>query len=250
MIFINVFVLKFKHLAAITLLLVLAVMFIATGSTTVFKSGNRNLPVYSVEVSEPKAAVTFNCAWGNEDIETILSTLERYEVKATFFIVGDWAEKYPESVKMIADAGHEIGGHSYNHKDYTKLPSDQITDDLRKNDEAIQKACGITPVLFRVPSGSYNNNVIEVIEASGKVCIQWSTDSIDYNDAEAEDIFKRSSKLEKGGILLMHTGTKNTALALTRILDNLKGKYDLVKVSDLLYKDNFQVDATGKMIKR
>ena len=248
MIKISIFVLKGKKLL---LFLILSVC-ILTGlfsfdSMSVFNSGNRNLPVYSVERNDKKVALTFNCAWNDNDIDSILKTLEKYNVKCTFFIVGDWAEKFPSALTKIKEQGHEIGGHSYNHKDYAHLSSEQIKEDLQKCDEAIKNVTGEAPVLYRVPSGSYNNNAISALEKNGKIAIQWSKDSIDYNDASAEDIYNRSIKLEKGGILLMHNGTKNTATALNRVLDNLCGRFEPVPVSELLYSDNFNLDASGRM---
>lgn len=221
----------------------------AFGTAEVFLVNNRNIPVYSVEREDNRASITFNCAWNDDDIDDILATLKKYNVKATFFIVGNWAEKYPESLKKIHSQGHEIGSHSYNHKDYAAISADEITNDIKKCDNVIKNIIGIAPKLLRVPSGSYNNNAISAIEQNEKIAIQWSADSIDYNDASADDIYQRSIKLEHGGILLMHNGTKNTAIALDRVLDNLSKRFELVLVSDLLYDDNFKLDVNGRMHK-
>lgn len=248
MIKISVFVLKGKTLLIFLLLTVFILFgFFSFNTVNVFNTGNRNIPVYSVERKDKKVSVTFNCAWNDKDIDSILNTLDRYNVKATFFVVGDWVIKYPDALKKIKDKGHEIGAHSYNHKDYTKLSSSEIKEDLTKCDEVIENVTGEIPVLYRVPSGSYNNNAIATLEDNGKIAVQWSADSIDYNDALAEDIYNRSIKLEKGGILLMHNGTKNTSLALNRVLDNLCKRFELVVVSELLYSDNFKIDANGRM---
>ncbi len=250
MIKISVFVFKGKTILLFLVLTVLIVTgFFSFDTVNVFKSGNRNIPVYSVERDDNKVSLTFNCAWNDEDIDSILKTLDKYNIKATFFIVGDWAENFPDALKKIKDNNHEIGGHSYNHKDYASLSSSQIKEDLKKCDEAIKKVTGEAPVLYRVPSGSYNNNAISALEENGKIAVQWSADSIDYNDASAEDIYNRCTKLEKGGILLMHNGTKNTSLALNRVLDNLCGRFEPVKVSELLYTQDFKIDANGRMFK-
>lgn len=245
----KIFTFKAKFLFPIVLIIAFASGFFFKDTISVFNAGKRNIPVYSVEKDESFASLTFNCAWDNHDIDKILELLSQYNAKATFFIVGDWAEKYPDSLKKIYDAGHEIGAHSYDHKDYAKLSSTEICEDIKKCDAAISSVIGNIPTLYRVPSGSYNNNAIYVLEECGKIPIQWSCDTIDYNDAEAESIYNRAIKLEKGGILLMHTGTKNTALALNRILDTLSKRFELVTVGELLYKDNFIVDSTGQMKK-
>lgn len=215
-----------------------------------FKSGSRNLPLYSVEREDNYIALTFNCAWGDEDIDQILSYLNDKNVKATFFLVGEWAEKYPESAKKIADSGHELGGHSYNHKDYAKLSAGEVESDALKTAEIIKLVTGKEAKLVRAPSGSYNNSAIDAIENAGFIPIQWSVDSIDYGGAEKSAIVKRvTEKTNAGDIILMHTGTENTASALPEILENLCGKYKLSTVSELLYKENLYVDNAGKMHK-
>lgn len=247
----NVFTVKGKYLFLSFLLLISAISCVFGVKTAeVFKFGERNLPVYSVKRDDKLVALTFNCAWNDSDIDSILKSLNQYNVKATFFIVGDWAEKYPDALKKISDAGHEIGAHSYNHKDYAKLSKKEITEDIKKCDDAISAVTGKAPVLYRVPSGSYNNNAISTLEENKKIAIQWSCDSIDYNDASAESIYERCIKLDSGGILLMHNGTKNTAVALPRILDTLIKKFTPVPVGELLYYDNFSIDATGKMFQK
>ena len=246
----NIFYLK-KRVAAIALIcgFVLCGGIFSPGVKNVFLSGNRNLPVYSVERNDNSIALTFNCAWGAEDIEDVLNSLEKYNVKATFFIVGEWAEKYPEKVQAISSAGHELAGHSYNHKDYKTLSGNEIKTDIEKNAAAVREASGIDIKLFRVPSGSYNSEVISAIEKEGYIAIQWSVDSIDYGDADCESIFRRATeKTVPGDIILMHTGTKNTAVALPRILDSLSGKYEFLTVSELLYKEDFYVGNDGKMM--
>ena len=211
----------------------------------VFKSGNRNLPVYSVDRQDNKIALTFNCAWGDEDIDVILSELEKYKVKATFFVVGEWAEKYPQRVTDIIRHGHEIGGHSYNHKDYTQLNNTDLAHDIEKNQNAIGKSIKY----IRVPSGAYNNRVIDTIEAEGYIAVQWSIDTIDYGNTDCDTIYRRATeKTESGDIILMHTGTQNTSVALGRILEYFKGKFECVSVSELLYTDNYVVDSAGEMI--
>lgn len=233
---------------ALSTIAAVASVVVAGKVTGTFSPSKKELPIYSVK-TEGSVALTFNCAWGNEDIDDILSSLNRYNCKATFFIVGDWAEKFPESVQKIVSQGHEVGTHSYNHKDYTKLSSEQIKDDIGKADAAVSAACGITPVLLRVPSGAYNSDVIKTCREAGKTCIQWSVDSIDYNNASAEDIYNRvAQNVTDGSIILMHTGTASTAVALPRILDTLSGTYTLKKVSELTDYTGYSIDNTGMLI--
>lgn len=220
-----------------------------TGHISVFHVGNREIPIYSVQRDDNKIALTFDCAWNADDIESICSALDRYNAKATFFAVGDWAEKYPEAVKTLAAHGHELGNHSYNHAHYKKLSKADMLADMDKCDTILEKLTGKKPVLFRAPYGEYNDDVITACDGSGRNYIQWSVDGIDYGDANAEDIYKRSTqKVENGDIILLHNGTKHTAEILPKILEQLTKEHTLVTVSDLIYTDNYSVDHAGKQI--
>jgi len=240
-----------KHLFIIILTAITIFVCIgAAGIMPVFKVGNREIPIYSVKRDDAKISLTFNCAWGNEDISSILQTLDEFAVKCTFFIVGDWAKKFPESVKEIYDKGHEIANHSYSHAHYSKMSRDEILSDIEKCDELLYEICGKKPMLFRAAYGEYNDNVVNVCEQSGRYYIQWSVDSIDYGEASQNDIFIRSTqKTQSGDIILMHTGTKNTAKILPKVLEELSHKFDLCPVSELIYTKNYIIDATGKQIK-
>lgn len=244
------FVIKKNSLILCLTLFIVACSIGAVPVRQAFKSGKRNLPVYNVEREDNFIALTFNCAWGDGDIDLILSTLKEKNAKATFFLVGEWAEKYPESAKKISDAGHELGGHSYNHKDYAKLSKEDVGQDAMKTAEIIKAVTGKEVMLVRPPSGSYNNSAIDGIEGVGFIPIQWSVDSIDYGGADKEAIVRRvTEKTKAGDIVLMHTGTDNTAAALPEILADLCGKYELHTVSELLYGKNYYIDNAGKMHK-
>ena len=88
-------------------------------------SQEKELPIYNVQTDEKKVAFTMNCAWNADDIDKILETLQKNNVKITFFLVGEWVDKYPEAVKKIAEAGHEIGTHSNTHPHVNKLSSEK-----------------------------------------------------------------------------------------------------------------------------
>lgn len=137
----------------------------------------RKLPIYSVNRPDKVMALGINCAWDENDISQILQVLEEKQVKASFFIVGEWAEKYPESVKEIFAAGHEIGNHSYSHPDMTALSSDKIAEDIRRAETLLESLTGAKPRLFRPPSGAYNNMVVETAQGMGYQVIQWDCDS-------------------------------------------------------------------------
>ena len=245
----NFYVLKLRHIiiaaCAITAAFILA--FAVPRTVRVFNVNGREIPIYSVERDDNKIAVTFDCAWNDEDIDAILKTLSDYNCRATFFVVGTWAEKYPDAVRKISEAGHEIGNHSYNHADYTKLGKKDIQADLDKCDAVIEGIIGVKPKLMRAPSGGYNDTVVKAAEDSGRTYIQWSVDGIDYGDSEAQAIYERCVKRTKAGdIILLHNGTKNTANVLPKILEALECKFEFAPVGELIYTDNFTIDNTGR----
>lgn len=241
-------VIKAKYiLIGLAALIIIPLSFFSSGkSHDVFNVNGREIPIYCVERNDNKIALTFDCAWNDEDIDDILDTLDEYDCKSTFFVVGDWAEKYPESVRKISKRGHEIGNHSYNHADYMKMSSEKIEEDLARCDRVIENIIGKKTELVRAPSGGYNNTVIQTCEKNGYKYIQWSVDAIDYGGAAEEEIYRRAcSDLKSGDIILLHNGTENTAKVLPRILKKIKNTYTPVKVSELIYEDDYIIDHTG-----
>jgi peptidoglycan/xylan/chitin deacetylase (PgdA/CDA1 family) len=137
----------------------------------------RKLPIYCVQREQKIAAISFDAAWGNEDTQTLIDILARYKVHATFFVVGDWVDKFPESVKALADAGHEVMSHSSNHAHFSKLTAEQITKDLNACNDKIEAVTGVRPTLFRAPYGEYDDHVIQAVNDMGMTTIQWDVET-------------------------------------------------------------------------
>ena len=218
----------------------------------VFLGGQRKLPIYSVDTSEKRIAISFDVSWGDDRTDDILKILDKYNVKATFFIVGAWIDQYPEKLKMMYEKGHEIGNHSNRHPIMTTISKEKIIKEIAATDSKIMAVTGKGTTLFRCPSGEYNNLVIETVEATNHYCIQWDVDSIDWKEQGAEIEYNRIVKKTKpGSILLFHNDAKYTPENLPRILENLKEQgYEFVKVSDLIYKDNYYINEAGKQIQK
>lgn len=236
-------------ISTVAVLFVMAAMFKDKEVSTIETSANtgRLLPVYSVATEENKVALTINCAWNADDIDLILETLKNNDVKCTFFMVGDWVEKYQDAVKKINEAGHEIGNHSYNHPHVNNLSYDKNVEQIKKCSELVKNITGNSTTLYRGPYGEYNDTVVQAANDSNHITIQWSIDTLDYNGLTGEQMWERiKPKLENGSIILMHNGTENTALSLDMIIKNIKQQgYNLVTVSDLIYKENYSIDANG-----
>ena len=137
---------------------------------------DRQLPIYCVQRDQKMLAISFDAAWGNEDTQALIDILAKYDVRATFFVVGDWVDKYPESVKALHDAGHEVMNHSNTHAHMTKLSREEIIADVEACNDKIEAVTGVRPTLIRPPYGEYDDNVISAIRSIGMEPIQWDVD--------------------------------------------------------------------------
>lgn len=243
----NIYIVKMRTLIIAAVAVIAAAALLVPKAVTTFNSTNgRNLPVYCVDTPDNKIALTFDCAWNDDDISSILDTLSEQNITAAFFVTGDWAQKYGDSLEKIRNAGHIIGNHSYNHADYTKLSNEEIISDIKKADDII----GDT-LYFRPPSGGYNDEVIAAAESIGKICVQWSVDSLDYKEnASEESILSRLGRTKKGDILLMHNGTELTAQLLPKIIRGLSKSYEFVSLDELIYKEDFEINHEGRQVRK
>lgn len=216
-----------------------------------FIEQNRQIPIYSVETSEKKISISFDAAWGSEFTQEILDILKKYNIKSTFFLVGFWADDYPLQVKRIFEAGHEIGNHSSTHPDLAKVSKEEIIHELNVTGEKIEKITGEKPILFRPPFGSYNNTLLTTAKELGYYTIQWDVDSLDWKEEGVDCIIERvQSKVQNGSIVLFHNNAKYMTQALPIILDYLQtNDYEIVPISELIYKDDYYIDHTGRQIK-
>ena len=213
-------------------------------------STEKYLPIYNVQTEEKKIAFTMNCAWNADDIDSILETLKNNDVKITFFMVGNWVDKYPEAVKKIYEAGHEIGSHSNTHPHVNKLSSEKNLEEIKLSVSKIEKITGCKTNLYRAPYGEYNDTVIKVAKENGYYPIQWNIDTLDYKGLTGEKMWERiKNKLECGAIILSHNGTDHTADSLDMLIKNIKNKgYQITTVSELIYKENYTINNNGTQI--
>ncbi len=232
-------------LAVVMMLGLIAGKYVSSAST------QRKLPIYSVQTDEKKIAITFDAAWTNQDTEQLIQILKKHNAKATFFIVGDWAKKFPDSVKAFYDTGHTIANHSDTHKAFSKCSRDEIKEEIENCNKKLEAITGQKITLVRAPSGDYTNQSIEIAKSLGMETIQWNCDSLDYTKISVDEIVNRVVKGTKNGsILLFHNGVENTAPALDKILTELESQgYSFVSVEDLIYKENYYLDHTGRQHK-
>lgn len=197
------------------------------------------IAIAGTRTQEKVVALTFDHSWGNKFTPSILDTLKTHDIKATFFIMGPWALKYPDVAKRIAADGHEVGSHGHKHENYGDRTQEWVKSDLMKAHAEIKEATGgIEATLMRPPNGSYSKESLKTVEDLGYKSIIWNIDSLDWKNPGRDVVIERVMKrLKPGGIILMHASDTplQTAEALPILLDKIKEEgYKIVTVGELL----------------
>ncbi|WP_412095337.1 polysaccharide deacetylase family protein [Bacillus haynesii] len=192
-------------------------------------------PIYRGHPDKSMVSFIINVAWGNEYLEEMLPVLQKHRVKATFFLEGRWVKQHPDLAKAIQNGGHEIGNHSYNHPDMSKLTRERISEQLRMTNEQIDKTLGVKPKWFAPPSGSFRKEVVDQAHKMGMGTIMWTVDTIDWQKPQPAVLQQRVlSKVHNGAMILMHP-TDPTAKSLAVLIQNLHEKgYQIGTVSQLM----------------
>lgn len=231
---------------------VLALVVASSTAGKVVETANepRQIPIYYVDTDEKVCALSFDAAWGNEQTNTLLDILDKYEVKSTFFLVKQWVDKYPDDVKEIAARGHDIGNHSATHPHMAQLSAEEQQQEIEDCNKAVGNLTGSAPTLFRAPYGEYDNKLVSGLKERGMYCVQWNIDSLDWKDPSPEEMVSRiKEKLCPGSIILMHNGAQNTPEALPQIIEMIQSEgYAIVPISELLPQGEYETDHEGKMI--
>ncbi|HBJ18070.1 MAG TPA: hypothetical protein DDY81_09885 [Clostridiales bacterium] len=131
-------------------------------------AATRQLPIYCVQRDQKVCSISFDAAWGADNTQKILDVLKEYGVTCTFFVVGNWADQYPEQAKAIVDSGNELMNHSNAHDHFNSLTADQIIADVNTCNDKIEALTGVRPTLIRCPFGEYDDHVISAIRSMGK----------------------------------------------------------------------------------
>ncbi len=186
-----------------------------------------------------KIALTFDDGPHCKYTEQILGILEKYGVKATFFVIGRNAEQFPKTVKLIADSGHEIGNHTYSHGKDAVSGYTALNDEMKKTDDIIKGITGKSPSLFRPPEGKCNELIVSCARGHGYRVILWSIDTRDWAHRPAITIARDIMKEVRGGdIILFHdfiTPDTPTPEALEKIIPALVERgFEFCTVSEML----------------
>ncbi|MBM6837898.1 polysaccharide deacetylase family protein [Clostridium saudiense] len=247
-----------KRKIIIAILLIFGTMITSIiGSKSILVNGSLDKkPIFRVNTENKQIALTFDVNWAeNEYIYDILDVLNKYNVKATFFVMGKWVN-YPEGNKekliKINEMGHEIGNHSYVHPSFSKIDESRMLEELTKTDDIIYEAIGVKPTLFRFPSGDYNDKALQFVLEKGYKCIQWDCDSVDWKESGEEVEYERiMKKVTSGSIMLFHNNAKYTPSNLDKIISKLKEDgYEFVTVGQLTECDEYYIDENGEQHKK
>lgn len=145
----------------------------------------------------------------------------------------------------------KFGNHSCTHPHVNNLSLEENIEEIKSCSEKIKAITGNETTLYRAPYGEYNNTVIEAAKQVNHNTIQWNLDSLDYEKLAGEEMWNRiRDKLSNGSIILFHNGTEHTADSLDMIIKNIKSKgFEIAKVSDLIYTENYTINNNGTQIK-
>lgn len=250
-----------NYMKYITLFLLLIVFLygirrlpVTQGTMTVSTISASELPIYCVNTDKPYIALTFDSAWGTEDLTDILSILDKHNAPAVFFVTGEWADNNPDAIKQIDTAGHEIGNHGYAHKHMPTLSSEEMITEIQKCHNSVYNITGKDMTLFRAPYSDWSDEVVNAAHAMGYAAINQSVDSLDWKEYGVDAIIKQvcqNKNLENGSIILLHNGTTYTKDALDIMLTNLEQQgYHFIPLSSLIYTSDYYLDHTGKQFQK
>lgn len=201
---------------------------------------NEEMTVYSRhENTSNRIAVTFDDGPSEKYTPEILDILSQYGVRATFFVIGEYAEKHPELVKREIDSGHEVGNHTYSHINLVRAGRDAAMSELKRTQEIIYESDEYRCSLIRPPEGKYTAELLgEACELDCRIVL-WTVDTVDWRHTPPDDIYENITKnVKSGDIILFHdgiVGESPTPEALRMVIPELQRRgFELVTVSDLL----------------
>lgn len=204
-------------------------------------------PIYRGHPDKPMVSFAINVAWGNEYLSQMLAVLKKHNVSASFFLEGNWVKKNPEVAKMIAEAGHEIGNHSYSHPDLKRMSAERTRQEILKTNEVIEATTEVKCKWFAPPSGSYRDETVKIAADLNMKTIMWTVDTIDWQKPSPETILDRVlGKIGNGSIVLMHP-TDSTAKSLDRLITQIEKKnLSIGTISELMNEERIMQNGPQK----
>ena len=181
-------------------------------------------PVYKGNPKKPMTAFMINVAWGDEYLPSILDTLKKENVKATFFFDGTWLSKNIPMARTIMEQGHEMSNHAYSHKNMSKLSRAQAEAEIRKTEELLRRELGVDNKLFAPPSGDFNQTTVEIAHSMKLRTILWTLDTVDWKNPEPNSVVRKiETRVEPGSLILMHP-TSSSSKAMPGMIRAIRSK--------------------------
>jgi peptidoglycan/xylan/chitin deacetylase (PgdA/CDA1 family) len=193
-------------------------------------------PIYQGKPDLKAVALVFNVDWGQEYLPQISGTLAAENVKATFFITGRWAQQFPELVKDLGLAGHEMGNHGHSHHHVNDLSPQEHKRDIQQAEKILGELCGQKPCLYAPPYGENKPHVVTAAAELGYQTIMWTVNTGDWMPERSGDAILQiiQRQTQNGAIILLHP-TEKTASILPEIIHSLKsGGYSLKRVTEII----------------
>jgi peptidoglycan-N-acetylglucosamine deacetylase len=182
-------------------------------------------PVYFIEDSQSVVFFTFNVLWEKEHLGEILEILDKYEVKAVFFLEGEWLKKNQQEAQSIIDHGHEIGNHTYSRSRLILMKEEEIENEVKKFNTLCRELLGYKPSFFRPPYGEFNARIVRLAQQEECITVLWSINSLMLSDLENELIIGRlEERFHDGAVILFHTSSPNILNTLPGIIEFLHWK--------------------------
>ncbi len=236
-----------QTVVAVAVTLVCVMLVCGMGGYAQVYANGRSVPIYSVDRQDNLVSISFDAAWGADKTRQIMDVCDSYGVKATFFLVGFWVDKYPQMVAEIASRGFEIGTHSATHPQMSKLTEQQCREELLTSSKKIFEITGAPVQLFRPPFGDYNNTLLSVAKGLGLYTVQWSVDSLDWKGLSAVEIAQRVQQAQSGDIILCHNNSDHIVEALPLIFEAMRFKnLQFVPIGQLIYRNGYTIDSSGR----
>lgn len=217
--------------------------FIYVGTTYLFHNQTKQTALIKGNPDEKQIALTFNISWGEEKMYDILDVLKEKDIRATFFVSGEWAERHPQILDDITAQQHELGMLGYRYKNYIEQEPAQVRKDMIYARDLFEKLGYEDLRYIRPPSGLFNEEIIAMAETLGLEVVHWKIASKDWENPGVKSIVTNVKQSSNGDIVLLHASdiAKQTAEALKEIADHFKQEnFTFVTISQL--KDGVTAD--------
>jgi len=192
------------------------------------QTGNPSSPPearYFLEGKENKVFLTFNVLWERDNLEYILSTLKEHDIRAIFFVTGEWIKNFPYEAEEIINSGHYLGNKTLSHRRLLLLGEEETAAEISEFNQLAVEKLNYSPQFFRPPYGEYNPKIIQMAEEEGCVTLLWSINTLMLSELETEIIISRlEEKLHDGAVLLFHTSSPQIENNLEEIIEFIQWK--------------------------